>query len=228
MELIKKRGIIIFWILLVVDCYFILSNDSQYRWGSKLLLMPVLTIYLFTNARKNYHRTYKLYIFLAMLFAWIGDALLLLKSEKAFLFGVGAFLLMHVMYILIFYKIKPLRLNKLPQEAVIATVVMLFGSIQLFKFINPELGSLKIPVVVYMVFIGIMAVLAANTLSSSGRKSLALGHFLPGAILFVISDSVLAIDKFRFNEPFLSVVVMLSYGYAQCLLMEGYTKMIKG
>jgi uncharacterized membrane protein YhhN len=143
-------------------------------------------------------------------------------------YGLGAFLLMQIMYILIFYKIKPLKLKKISQEAVVAVAIVAFVCFQLYKFISPELGALKIPVIVYMVFIGIMSVLAANTMSSSGRKSLAIAHFLPGAILFLISDSVLAIDKFRFNEPFLSVIVMLSYGYAQCLLAEGFTKMVKG
>ena len=74
-----------------------------------------------------------------------------------------------------------------------------------------------------------MAVFAANIISDRGKRNLAVQYFIPGAILFMASDATLAVFKFKYVDVnFLQVIVMITYGYAQCLMAQGFTKYLKG
>ena len=54
-------------------------------------------------------------------------------------------------------------------------------------------------------------------------------YFIPGAALFVISDALLALQVFMFNDiDLLGISVMLSYGYALSLFADGFSKLLKG
>jgi uncharacterized membrane protein YhhN len=86
---------------------------------------------------------------------------------------------------------------------------------------------MELPVKIYTVVICLMAATAANLLSSKPMKVIAAGFFVPGAALFMLSDSVLALNQFIYKDTFLNIVVMLTYGYAQCLLVQGFTRYLK-
>ena len=49
---------------------------------------------------------------------------------------------------------------------------------------------------------------------------------MTGALLFVISDSVLAVNKFHHSFEIADVVIMLTYGLAQLFIVEGAIKYI--
>jgi uncharacterized membrane protein YhhN len=83
------------------------------------------------------------------------------------------------------------------------------------------------PVKIYMAAIAIMTASAANLLSNNLLKVIATTYFVPGAVLFVLSDAVLASNHFLYKDNFLDVVVMLSYGYAQCLMVQGFARYLK-
>ena len=109
----------------------------------------------------------------------------------------------------------------------IIIIISIIVKIKLLNFLKPYLGDLELPVKIYMAAICIMTVTAANLLGDKKLKSLGLSYFLPGALLFVLSDSVLAINMFLYKDTILHVVVMLSYGYAQCLIVQGFAKYLK-
>jgi uncharacterized membrane protein YhhN len=94
----------------------------------------------------------------------------------------------------------------------------------MFGILNPYLGNLRLPVLFYMVIISIMSILAANTAAHAQFRGLALSCFIPGAALFVVSDSLLALNKFVFNIMWLNMAVMLTYGLAQYFLAKGFAK----
>jgi uncharacterized membrane protein YhhN len=50
---------------------------------------------------------------------------------------------------------------------------------------------------------------------------------MAGALLFVLSDSVLAINQFYQSSPLAGVIIMLTYGLAQLFIIEGAIKYIK-
>jgi uncharacterized membrane protein YhhN len=228
MDMLKKRGLLIFWMILLADCYFIYTGNEWNRLFTKPLLVPVALFYIFLNARKNHYRNSKTFIFLGFIFAWIGDLLLMNKGNTFFLAGMVAFMFAHLFFAYTFYKIHRLRFEK-SQEAFIAALVLIVACYQLLKFISTGIGDFKIPIIIYMIVISIMAIMVANLLGSNVRKTSAILYFLPGAALFILSDALLSLQVFMFNDiDLLSISVMLSYGYAISLFADGFTKLLKG
>ena len=80
--------------------------------------------------------------------------------------------------------------------------------------------SLLIPIVIYMITITIMVISASerNTNTESYRL------VLMGAILFLLSDSLIAIDKFVVPIPFQTFLIMGTYILAQYLVSVGFLK----
>ena len=78
-----------------------------------------------------------------------------------------------------------------------------------------------------MVVIATVWVLAFNLSNHLKYKTAAINFFIPGMFLFVLSDGLLAFNKFLFHQPGRwDIWVMLTYGLAQLLLTIGYTKVI--
>lgn len=158
------------------------------------------------------NRTYARAILLGMAFSCTGDIALMLPFD-AFVPGLIAFLLAHLCYIVAF---------RAGFEA--GRVLLLAGAVlALFAGTNlaglwPLLpNALRIPVVVYVVVLALMATLAlARAWSRSpigatqGTRWAAIG-----AVLFVISDSVLAWDRFGGGLPAASLCILATYYAAQ-------------
>jgi uncharacterized membrane protein YhhN len=75
-----------------------------------------------------------------------------------------------------------------------------------------------------MLLIATMAILSANLADSKWYNHSAVHYFIPGAGLFVLSDGLLAINKFNLQDPSMDIFVMLTYGLAQLYLVMGYYK----
>jgi uncharacterized membrane protein YhhN len=126
----------------------------------------------------------------AMLGSLCGDILLDLPVEDLFVFGLAAFLIAHLFYIVLFF-----RHAKNPsgfEKGMMAGLVFFAGAmIWLFRGINPALYG---PVVAYIVVIIAMSI---GALLVPGRNRL----LFCGALLFVGSDLVLAVNKFLATIP---------------------------
>jgi uncharacterized membrane protein YhhN len=87
----------------------------------------------------------------------------------------------------------------------------------------PSLGDLKIPVTIYASVISIMLLFAFNGFlvwENPGNK-----YIFVGAIVFVISDSILAVNKFYSPIERSSFFIMLTYLVAQYLIVVGILKL---
>jgi len=152
---------------------------------------------------------YKTLILAGLLCSLAGDIALMLP-EKWFVAGLGSFLTAHVFYILAF-KPSPGR----PVSASLLVPFLIFGLL-MFRILAPSLGRLKLPVLVYIAAITAMAWLAAGRFVDLGgtRPLLAFA----GAVLFLISDSVLAYDRFVKKFSPAQAVVLGTYFPAQLLI----------
>lgn len=155
----------------------------------------------------------------ALILSLIGDILLMFTatSELYFIGGLIAFLLAHIMYILVFLKQRHQQTSTLP----ITLLLLIYGA-GIFYILKDGLNDLLIPVIIYMLVILTMAVTAFLRKGNVSKSSFNLVFF--GAIFFLISDSLLALNKFY--EPMASsgVTVMLTYGIAQYLIVLGLLK----
>lgn len=184
---------------------------------TKPLLIPCVTAF-FISASLFTSSPLKRYIITALFFSWIGDVLLLFQAGQPtfFIGGLIAFLIAHIFYIIFFYRIWITQQLKIKPVLLLLVVIFYAG---LISFLLPHLNAMLIPVLVYGFVISTMLWFALHMYLL--RYKVAAAHFISGAMLFVISDSVLAINKFY--QPFsaASFIIMLTYALAQWQLIRG-------
>lgn len=79
-----------------------------------------------------------------------------------------------------------------------------------------------IPVLLYMLVILTMATTTFWRKEKVGKQSYYLVLF--GAIFFIFSDSLIALDTFYMPIPFARTGIILSYAFAQLLIVSGILK----
>lgn len=127
-----------------------------------------------------------------LVFCALGDLLLELSPDW-FVFGVGAFLVGHLFFIVAF-----VRRDRTMRPA-LAIPFVLWGAL-LYSQVLPNLGALAVPVGVYVCVICTMMWRAASNALPPGAGSAVVGAL--GALSFGVSDSLIAIS--RFHTPFAS------------------------
>jgi uncharacterized membrane protein YhhN len=142
-------------------------------------------------------------------FSLVGDVLLVLPDR--FLYGLGAFLLAHIAYILAF--------RSGAQAQGLAGVVLVLGAVAagMLWYLWPGLSPhLKAPVTVYVMVIALMATLAVGRLLAHPSTSSLLAAV--GALLFMCSDAGLAVNRFRRPFRLAELAVLATYFAAQWLI----------
>lgn len=186
---------------------------------AKPLLMPCLVAFVWLERKQIQAFTW---IIAALSFSWMGDVLLMNAGPMWFILGLSSFLIAHVCYIRRFMlggsKADSTMLKKIPWLEVLVFAVF----ITVFLRLWPTLGEMKLPVTLYSIVIYFM-ILAA--FSREGRiPAVSFRFVLIGAILFMVSDSLIAISRFSGPEVTISwagIWIMLTYIAAQGLIVWG-------
>lgn len=158
----------------------------------------------------------------ALFFCWAGDCLLMFThlSEWFFVLGLLAFLIGHLFYIFTFRQIVwEHESQMLPTQKVRLLFPILLAGTGLMVVLYPVLGNMKIPVLFYSIVLMLMVAYALLRVGRTSRTSF-VWVFI-GALLFMISDSVLAVNKFYSAFAFANVVVMVTYISAQFMIVKG-------
>lgn len=150
---------------------------------------------------------------IALTLSTLGDVLLDLNPEGYFVYGLGSFLIAHMVYVVFFVRNRPRPFTASPGKIAAAALVLLYSA-GISAWLFPSLGDLQLPVAIYMCAITAMAI--AAILSRFPAKWVATG-----AILFVASDSLLAINKFKTPVPYRDVLVWSTYYLAQFAITKG-------
>lgn len=122
----------------------------------------------------------------ALALSWLGDLLLIPRGEKAFLAGLGSFLLGHVAFAAGF----ALRGADL-RWAGLSLLLLVPAAIWVHRLLAPHLGRMRGPVLAYMTAITAMVALAAGTFARAPDARL-----LAGALAFYASDLSVARNQF--------------------------------
>ncbi|MEZ5714311.1 MAG: lysoplasmalogenase [Paracoccaceae bacterium] len=130
-------------------------------------------------------------LLLALLLCALGDYLLSRPGEGSFMAGVGAFAAGHIAYVALFVAqgLDPARLGQMPGLAVAAALALL--GVVMAVLLWRKAGAMRGPVLVYIPIILSMGV-AAAMLPPQGAVLLVL----PAALLFILSDFLLALEMF--------------------------------
>lgn len=151
---------------------------------------------------------YKYMIITGLVFSLAGDVFLMLPSDR-FLAGLVAFLIAHLFYIAAF-------LSEISALTWWPLVPLVIYGIVIYTIVASSLGKLKLPVLIYVVVILIMAWLAWERWSQTGQSGALLAF--AGAVLFVISDTILAINRFRGAFKLSRALNLTTYFAAQWLI----------
>jgi uncharacterized membrane protein YhhN len=151
---------------------------------------------------------FKLRILLGLLACLAGDVLMMLE-KKRFIEGLIAFLLGHLFYISAFLTVMR------PRADLGTALPLLFFAGAMMTILFPRLGKMKVPVAAYILVITVMAGLATQRYVDIGGGP-AFRAFV-GAVLFVVSDSVLAVNRFVRPVAGAQAVILGSYYAAQIL-----------
>ncbi len=141
------------------------------------------------------------------------------ENETFFIGGLVAFLIGHLLYASAFYL--DYKLNKTVYQKYTENAVMAYGFYVVIFCVGmwTYLGDMKIPVIIYALVISLMGVMAVNRYGRVNTLSFKLTFY--GSVLFVISDSVLALNRFVHEFHFSGVIVMATYMAAQYMITLG-------
>lgn len=225
---------VLFFILLGIDIYAEFLQNYIIVYITKPLLMPCL-LAIFSLNCDDHHILERTTMNVALISSFLGDILLLQPRGDRFLAGLVSFLVAHLSYITMFIAQIRESIDHSNQRLTLST--MLFKSIPFVVFITviysvfyPALTdpgndheSLLVPVFLYTLIIVAMAYISFLR----DTKVTGFRRVFIGALLFVLSDTCLAVNKFVAPIPMPALFVMVTYGLGQYLIMMGILKSIE-
>ncbi len=215
----KKISLVLFALSCVGTLIHEFTGQATIQFISKPLILVSLSLYYyFSTDRENRSVSFLLGLF----FSLAGDVLLMDPSN--FVLGLVAFLLAHIMYILAYrqhrHEESTDELRGI-QRIRLAFPIILAGT-GLVVVLFPVLGALQIPVLIYSAVITTMVLTALFRYGKTSSQSFWLVFM--GAILFMISDSILAVNKFLEPVSRSGLYIMITYIAAQYLIVSGIVK----
>ncbi len=154
-----------------------------------------------------------------LLFALLGDIFLMIREVNLFALGLASFLLMQLCYCVVFGlrgAIRPVSLTTIGLTALpfLAYAGSFLLALRPTFATKPALTGLWIPVVVYVICISTMGLMAALRRGLPGSRAV-----LIGALLFMVSDSAIAINAFLTPFTGATLLIMSTYAAAQYLII---------
>ena len=214
--MLKQGLLILFFVFAALD----LASQAFNLPFLHLIAKPMIVIILAAYYQQSNPVAIKGFLF-ALVFCWLGDVFLLFDhlNELFFMAGLGSFLVAHVLLIFCYRKFR------LPGESQQSTLrirlsfpVVLVGS-GLVTVLYPKLGDLRIPVMVYAMALTLMVL---QSIFRFGRTSAASFWLVfAGAVSFMISDTLLAINKFYQPVSQAGVLIMVTYIASLFLIVQG-------
>jgi uncharacterized membrane protein YhhN len=193
----------------------------------KPLIMISLGGHFLMNATK-FESKIKIFAVWAILFSLFGDTLLMFTGigPNFFIFGLGSFLVAQIGYIFLFQRLNQAEGVKpyLATKPLWLLLYIAYGSvfyILLFPNLDP---MMKIAVFIYMSALLGMSVMALNRKGVQPKISFNL--VLAGSLLFMVSDTLIALNKFLTPIPSDRFWVMSTYMAAQFLIVTGILKQL--
>ncbi|SEF52437.1 lysoplasmalogenase [Algoriphagus boritolerans] len=210
----------LFLLASLVDIAFLIESNSEMRFYSKPLILLGLIIYFYQITKPIASTLLTKSILSALIFSWIGDILLL--WPQLFVYGLGAFFMAQICYI-IGFKLAQRGPNRLDQ---VNFIKLFFFNLPIyltaaftFYLINPNLGSMKIPVILYLIVIVSMVATARDRFKKCNPAS--FWQVFIGGLFFFISDGTIAISRFFMDFPESGIIIMGTYVIAQLLIVMG-------
>lgn len=215
----KRIALILFFIAAIGELLSIITGIEQLHLVCKPLIMVTMGVYYLSSSGEDR----SMVVLLAIVFSLAGDTALMFDSidPNYFMVGLVCFLISHVFYIVAY------RQHQSDEEAnalqgiqkLRAAFPIVLAGTGLVIILYPTLGALKFPVIIYALVLVVMVLNGLFRLGRTTNKS--FGFVFVGALFFMVSDSILAINKFLHPFSSAGLLIMSTYIAAQFLIIEG-------
>lgn len=185
-----------------------LTVIPEFHMVSKAMIMATLIGFYVVEAKPQNH------IFLTgFIFALLGDVFLLFKNDDFFVIGLSCFLIMQICYASVFNRKRRVPRNK---DYFVPGALILFGIIMI-AYLWKDIEGMRVGISLYSIAIITMAI------TGYLRHPRLRGYstVLLGIVLFIISDALIAIDRFSSNLVYGSIAIMITYMLAQYFIITG-------
>jgi len=222
-----KKNLFTFLFIISVAGVFtaIVFHVKWLNYLCKPLIMISIAGYFLQNS-KSIDKKIIRFAVVAFLFSLFGDIFLMFTDKRMILFilGLGSFLVAQVAYILLFLRTVNISGGEsfLRKNSLYLNGYIMYGVIVYALLFNQLDISLKIATFLYMLALLGMSAMALNRYKAVNSMSFKL--VFAGSVLFVISDSLIALDKFLTPIPNDTLLIMITYIAAQYLIMRGILK----
>jgi len=200
---------ILFLLVAIADVYAVITQNKTIEMIFKPLLMTTLAVVYLVSVKKP-----SFWLLSALFFSFWGDVFLLDK-EKFFVFGLGSFLVAHLVYIKI---TTDLLFKDLTVKIITSAIPFVLLFVGLLGLIYGNLGDMLLPVIVYGITISTFG--TAALLNYRQQKTTANSWLLLGAILFIASDSLIALNNFYTPKHLFNIAIIVLYIVSQYLIVK--------
>lgn len=239
----SSKPLIIKYVLLIVSLIEFCAEFFHHRelvFFTKPLLLPLIAAYYYLSRSKSWSILDST-MMLAFLFSWFGDVSLMLtpetptdtslmgipKNKYFFLAGLASFLVTQLLFIRAYLKAKDSSTSghSVIPKVYFAPFVLYWLAILSYVLpplqANIEKQSATIPVIIYATVLISMAAVALLRFRKTNDTSFWLTFI--GACVFVLSDTLIAINFLAFQEPhfYASFSIITTYEVAEFLIAEG-------
>ena len=192
---------------LIAAIYSLATFFQPYAFSWVVKIVPM--VILITVSLKGSETKMEKLFSSGLIFSTVGDFFLGYDSDNWFIFGLGSFLIAHLFYMVSLGPIEKKRIK-------VVIFYFIYGLI-MFSIIAPGLGKLFIPVLVYM---SVLLLMGIFTLLSKKSNS----WLIIGGLSFIVSDSLLGLNKFYSPFAYSNFLIIVTYYFAQFSLVNGVFK----
>ena len=218
----KYTSLILHLVLLVIvgiELTGRFTDNIRLEYPVKPLIMIWMAVYFLIYSRK---KSFTIPVLIAFFFSWLGDNFLMFsgRNELFFFAGVGGFFLAQLSYIFIFSRYSEENRQGYLRKKPLLIIFFLLYVAGIYIVLLPGLEGIMKPVIlIYALSLMAMSMMALNRRGRVNPPS--FRYVFAGSILFLLSDSMIAINKFTTEFPMAGFWIMITYISAQYLIMRG-------
>lgn len=205
----------IYFLVLAIDILVKLYGPIEYRYFSKPFLIPLLLLYYYHN-KETHNKRGQLWVFLALTSFLIGDILIINHLNQV---SLAASLLFFTLGKL-FFSLKFIHKEDFNVVRLIPFSILLFAYIFLLVgFVYQDLNVFFLAAIFSFFFT--LVIFQFAFLRKGVYSSRSYYYVFFGVLLFLVSESIMAIKTFKQNIPYQDFLIMLAYGSSIYLITMG-------
>lgn len=211
---------LIFEGLTLVSCFGLIATFLGGFSTAAIIMKSAASVFFLLAGARGYflqkETKYAKSMLAAFFFSAIGDVLLALDNGEGILFviGVASFAAAHVMFLIVFCHISPIK-----KIDIGVTAVLFAGLLAVLLFGNFNYHGLLLVIIGYTIIVSFMMIKALSLWRSRGGREKTAYLIMAGGVLFLLSDALLLFCLFGENTPpIVQAVNWLLYYAAQICL----------